>query len=294
MTYDQLLMIQAVVEQGGFGKAAKFLHISQPSITNGVKKVEEAMGFQIFNREEYRPKLTQAGGAFYQQTIIALREMERLKELGQSLAQGVEPKITIAINDSCPVDFILNLLKDFFDRHDRTKLELLFEGVRGAQERVEQGVADLGLTPLIDDEQGLEKIPLGLFKLIPVCAPCYPAAKIAIPNNRNMRPFTQVIVRDTSQELPDQDFGVIQGSNSCTVNDHVMKMQIIKKGLGWGRLPNHLIEQELANGELHSLESPDIHTADLRLNVIRLKNRPRGPVSKSLWDLFSQIPQKRP
>ena len=113
MTYDQLLMLEAVVLEGGFGKAAKKLHISQPSISTAIKKLEEENEITIFDRSNYRPELTVEGKSFYEQSLRVLEEMNNLKKVSKLLADKIEPEIKIAINDTCPMNIVLSLLRDF-------------------------------------------------------------------------------------------------------------------------------------------------------------------------------------
>ena len=292
MTYDQLLMLEKVVETGGFSRAAKALHVSQPSISTAIKKLESTYGIEIFCRKAYRPTLTQKGAAFYQGALLALNEMKELHHLGQSLARGLEPKIKIAINDTCSLGYLLDLLQRFFKQHDKTKLELMFEGVRGAYERVVQKDAHLGISPLTEQNDALETISLGSLKLIPVCSKDHPAAGSKDQaSERNLRNFTQVIVRDTSIDLPKKDFGVIGGQSSCTVNDNITKKEIIKRGLGWGRLPDHLIKEELKNGSLVSIESKEVKSVVLQMKVLRRKQQHHGIIAQSLWQMFSMVEQ---
>ena len=290
MTYDQLVMLQSVVATGGFGRAARSLNISQPSVSNGIRKIEEEFGLVLFSRDQYRPKLTDEGRVFYEQSMRVSEEMHKLKDVGNQLAKKIEPIISIAVNDACPLEFLLDLLKHFFEVNKNTQLKLFMEGVRGASERVLNGDAHLGISPLMEDIESFESIPLGRIELVPVCSPEFPAAQLEDPpTERNMTSFTQVIIRDTSQK-PDRNFGVVKGlRSSCTVNDHATKREIILKGLGWGRVPDFLIKDDLVAGRLVILESEEIRRVPLKMNVIRSRSKLHGPVCQQLWELFEKL-----
>ena len=291
MTYDQLLMFQAVVTTGGFGRAARSLNISQPSISNGIRKLEEQFGITLFSRDKYRPQLTEEGQVFYEQSLRVLEEMRQLTDVGEHLARKVEPVVSIAVNDACPLAFILDLLKQFFAVNQSTQLKLFMEGVRGASERVLMGEAHIGISPLLEHDDSFDSISLGQVDLIPVCVPEFPALKLKDPpNERNMKGFTQVIIRDTSQNQPDKNFGVVKGlRSSCTVNDHGTKKEIILRGLGWGRVPDFMIKEDLKNGRLVILESDEIRRAPIKLKVIRNKSKLHGPVCQQLWQMFKTL-----
>jgi DNA-binding transcriptional LysR family regulator len=48
MTLQQLKYILAIVDCGSISEAAKQLYISQPSLSNAVKELEEEFGIEIF------------------------------------------------------------------------------------------------------------------------------------------------------------------------------------------------------------------------------------------------------
>ncbi|MBC7465978.1 MAG: LysR family transcriptional regulator [Bdellovibrio sp.] len=65
MTFDQLETLEMIVEKGSFKAAADHLHKTQPSLSVAIKKLEEEFDLKLFNRDQYRPKLTAEGIVFY-------------------------------------------------------------------------------------------------------------------------------------------------------------------------------------------------------------------------------------
>ena len=64
MTLQQLKYILAIVECGSISEAAKRLYISQPSLSNAVKEIEEEFGIEIFLRSSKGIALTNEGIEF--------------------------------------------------------------------------------------------------------------------------------------------------------------------------------------------------------------------------------------
>lgn len=58
---DAFNVLQVLVEEGSFAKAAERLHKAQSAVSYQVKKLEEHLGVQLFSREQYRAELTQEG-----------------------------------------------------------------------------------------------------------------------------------------------------------------------------------------------------------------------------------------
>lgn len=68
----KILIFMAVVECGSFSAAGKALFMSQSAVSQQINNLEEELGVQLFDRNHYRPKLTDAGQFYYQ-------EVKRLK-----------------------------------------------------------------------------------------------------------------------------------------------------------------------------------------------------------------------
>lgn len=64
MTYEQLIVLHAIVTEGTFRGAAERLHKSQSAISHMLKKLEAEIDMVLLSREAYRPKLTPAGESF--------------------------------------------------------------------------------------------------------------------------------------------------------------------------------------------------------------------------------------
>ena len=64
MTLQQLRYVIAVAENGSIGKAAQALFISQPSLTNAIRDLEQELGFALFNRTNRGTAVTRDGMRF--------------------------------------------------------------------------------------------------------------------------------------------------------------------------------------------------------------------------------------
>ncbi|HMP74635.1 MAG TPA: LysR family transcriptional regulator, partial [Kiritimatiellia bacterium] len=70
----EIRQVATVASEGGFAKAAKVLHISQPALSRSIQEVERKAGFRIFERGREGALLTDAGRSFLRQAgdILAL------------------------------------------------------------------------------------------------------------------------------------------------------------------------------------------------------------------------------
>lgn len=88
MTLTELRYIVALFETGHFRKAAELCHVSQPTLSIAVKKLEEELDVTLFERSRHKVKATPIGERIVQQARTVLRETRNLEQLAE---QGKDP-----------------------------------------------------------------------------------------------------------------------------------------------------------------------------------------------------------
>jgi DNA-binding transcriptional LysR family regulator len=289
LTLHQLLCFDAVVTEGGFQAAATKLRRTHPSVFTAVKNLESQLGLSLFDREGYRVSLTAEGRSFHQRARTFLGELGALKNHAAQLAMGEESELSVVIGDLCPLPEILGLLRRFFDDCPGTRLHLHFEAISGPWERLFDGEADLIIHHIDKSDPRLEFIELLTVRVIPVVAPrflSFPISDEIAPEQ--MRDYVQCVIRDTARHSPPRDYYLIEGARSWTVSDQLMKREIIVQGMGWGHMPNFMIEAELRSGKLLAITGRHFPGAASELVAARLRNQPNGPVATRLWRFIAE------
>lgn len=100
MKIIQLEYFIAVVKYNSFTKAADFLHISQPSLTNTIKKIEADLGYDLFLRTTKDIKITEKGIHFYNYAVQLVQSYHQTLEKMYDLKMGHAPKIKFSILES--------------------------------------------------------------------------------------------------------------------------------------------------------------------------------------------------
>ena len=77
LSLRELEYLVAVAEQGHFGRAAEACHVSQPSLSAGVRKVEDLLGFRVFERTSRTVLLTRRGAIAVDRARQALAAAEQ-------------------------------------------------------------------------------------------------------------------------------------------------------------------------------------------------------------------------
>ena len=88
MTLTELRYIVAVAREKHFGRAAEACFVSQPTLSVAIKKLEEELGTQIFERRTNEVTTTPAGERIVSQAQRVLDEAGRIKEIAR---QGKDP-----------------------------------------------------------------------------------------------------------------------------------------------------------------------------------------------------------
>lgn len=101
MELHQLRYFCAVADTGSFSRAAQRSHVSQPSLSQQILKLEDELGARLFDRLGRSIRLTELGRAFLPRARAVLRELEaargevieRKEAIGGSMTVGVIPTV---------------------------------------------------------------------------------------------------------------------------------------------------------------------------------------------------------
>src|SRR5690349_17880238 len=79
MEMHQLRYVVAVARAGTFSRAAEQCHVSQPSLSQQIMKLEDELGERLFDRLKREARLTAAGEAFLHRAVRILEEVDAAK-----------------------------------------------------------------------------------------------------------------------------------------------------------------------------------------------------------------------
>jgi len=282
-TLHELQCFDAVARTGSFQAAANHLQRTHPAVFAAVGKLEHKLALRLLDRTGYRVALTQAGRSFHSRAQALLRDMQGLHVHATQLAMGEESELRIILGDLCPLAETLGLLREFFNGHPATQLNLHFEAISGPWERLFDGEADLILHHIDKSDQRLEFIDLFRVELIPVVAPGFLPFPAASVTPEKMLDFGQCIIRDTARHSPRRNYFVLEGARYLTVADQLMKKEVVLQGMGWGHMPDFLVSQDLREKRLISIA--ERHFPGSRQDIVAARRRdiPHGPVAERLW-----------
>ncbi|MCC6463461.1 MAG: LysR family transcriptional regulator [Saprospiraceae bacterium] len=152
MNIQQLEYILAVDAHRHFAKAAGHCHVTQPTLSMMVQKLEEEIGVKIFDRSRQPVVPTQVGEALLAQARVVLRELDRFAELARAEGEGLRGELRIGIIPTLSPYLLPLFLQGFVDRYPDIRLKINERTTAGLIGALHKGHLDAAIlvTPLND------------------------------------------------------------------------------------------------------------------------------------------------
>lgn len=135
----------AVVELGSFSQAALRMHVSQPSVTARVQRLEERLHTKLLNRTTRTMAPTKDGLRLYEKATQALHELQNLvKEFDKSAGRGGH-RVVVAATPMIAATTLPRLIHAYKQIYPDVRVKLLDLQYREVVDQVRTGVADLAV-----------------------------------------------------------------------------------------------------------------------------------------------------
>ena len=138
---DQLRTFLAVAQSLSFTQAANRLGLRQPTVSQQIRRLEEAVGRELFVRDTRSVALTADGEAMagFARSILAAHE----QAVGYFTGSGLAGRLRLGVTDDLALTQVPRILRDFRQLYPRIDLELTVSQSGTLQRRVESGHLDL-------------------------------------------------------------------------------------------------------------------------------------------------------
>lgn len=295
-TLDQFRIFIAVVEAGSFSAAARRLHRAQSAVTYAVQKLEDQVGTALFDRSAYRPTLSEAGHLLLPKAQRVLDDVARFRSSALELSRGLEVQLRLGVAGGVPMNLLTPALADFRNAFPTVQIRLIVHPFSMATGRnaptLAKGVADLRILyeQLLPDT--LLRYPIVNMDLVTVAAPSHPLARLpGILDLQILQDHLQIVLSETEEAVTGEDVQVA-ALNTWRVTEQSARHSLILAGIGWGSLPEALVEDDLASDRLVRLSvrrDGFQQVRNLRLVVAHRQDEPLGPAGRWLLARLSSI-----
>jgi LysR family transcriptional regulator (chromosome initiation inhibitor) len=262
-TYDPAALecLAAIVEEGGFERAAQRLNVTQSAVSQRLRALEAQVGSVLIVRSRpLRP--TSAGQLLLKHTkqMRLLRaDLERdLRELAPSAPGGAreDERVAIAINADSIATWAMGALHDLV--RQRLPLEIIVDDQDFTQEWLRSGQVLGCVTTLKQALRGCKMVPLGAMHYVAVASADYAAQNLPnglTPHNFRDVPFLSFNRKDDmAAEFVARAFGLKRVAlNHIFVPGSEAQMRAVSAGWAVGVLPELLARSALADGTVVNL-----------------------------------------
>ena len=253
MTLDQMRYFVTAAQLQNLSKAAEALHISQPSLSRSIARLEAELGAPLFCRQGKRVVLNEPGSHFLSSAQVVLRELDSALVQLRTYAGGAGARLSVGLCG--PDEPISACLAAFSAAHPQITLDL--DCSIEAKETLDINQYDMLLCPDTGDYQRFRGIPLREECYLLALAATHPLADHSgiLPKDLAGQPF--VFLRRGQMGIADP-YDLCAGLNlglrtACLTDDREQHRQLVAAGIGLGFVPEGCAGPYQANPALRLL-----------------------------------------
>jgi len=286
VSLDQLRTFVAAADEGSFSAAARRLRRTQSAVSETIANLEGQLSVVLFDRSARYPRVTKQGEVLLADARSVVRAVDGMKARAKGIAGGLEPELAAVIDVFFPISTIADVSHEFRREFPATPLRLYVEALGGAVQPVIDGRASFGLVgslPTLPPGLVAERITSVEFVMVAAARHPLAAHQGLIPREELAR-HVQLVLTDRSDLSQGREFGVMSPS-TWRLADLFAKHAFLVSGLGWGGMPLHAVEKDIAEGRL--IELPIEDTAGglkLPMSAVYRVDAPPGPAGRWMID----------
>lgn len=135
----------AVAEHGNFTRAAEALHVSQPTLSQQMKQLEDVLGAQLLDRSGRTIRLTDAGEAYAQYARRAMQDLDAGKRAIHDARDLTRGDLRLAMTPTFTAYLVGPLVARFHDRYPGINLSVLEMNQDQIEALLAQDELDIGI-----------------------------------------------------------------------------------------------------------------------------------------------------
>lgn len=284
MELKQLEFFLTISRTKSFTRAAEQLFVSQPSITAGIKKLEEELGILLFDRSKKQITLTCEGEIFYRHIAIVMQDIAKATEKMTAIKDLSDGILNIGLSPLITLTAVSYLLAKFHNIHPALTFKFIEHSMQDLENLLEQEKIDMAFVFGANMSNNIEYTPLSS-EILSVYLPLFhPFCKKSSLSPQELK--NEVFI------LPTHDCGL-----RCLINKLFQEIQqephvsfetnypqliqnLITVGSGITILPTGLLDKSILK------EIPLDHTDAILLYIAKKKDRMLSYPAQKLYDFL--------
>ncbi|MFC3153194.1 LysR substrate-binding domain-containing protein [Litoribrevibacter euphylliae] len=247
---DDLELLLAVVDCGGFSAAADSLGIQVARVSRAVNKVEKQLSVTLLNRTTRRIELTAEGRTFVDNVRLGLQQIQQAED--DVINRGALPEGRLRVDAASPFIFhqLIPLIESFKAMYPAIELELSSNEV--FVDLIEKKT-DLAIRIGKLEDSTLHARALGRSPLYVVASPAY-LAKRGLPDSPqalNQHDIIGFSGQESLNKWPLKAIESLTPTLAATNGESIRQLTLAGNGIAC--LSNFMIQQDLEEGRLVSV-----------------------------------------
>jgi len=196
MEVHQLRYVVAIARTGSFSRAAGDCHISQPSLSQQVRKLEEELGERLFERDRRQTRLTASGERFISRAARILDELAEAEREARETHQVTRGQVSVGVLPTIAPYFLPPLVGEFTDQYPGVQIVIHEDTTATLGSLVSSYEVDLAIASLPLRDPVFEIAPLFTEELLLAVPPAHPLAAKKTVTTADLQTSTFVLMKE--------------------------------------------------------------------------------------------------
>lgn len=250
MNTKQLLYVLTLSHEGSFSKAADALNITQPSLSQYIKKIEKEVGQELFDRTNGDVRITDAGRVYIEAGRKILDIEHQMENAFTDLAAYKTGSLVVGAAPYRAAGMMPVVAAEFRKAYPGMHLVVREGTTAELADGMEHGEFDLALTLLpvdvrifqwekVMEEELVLAVPAGwdIFPAVPVADRKYPVADAFVLNGKALVMLTEAqYMQKQLQEVMEKYH--LQVNTAGVVKSLRAQIEMVKAGVGMALVPS--------------------------------------------------------
>jgi DNA-binding transcriptional LysR family regulator len=252
---SELRAFRAVVEEGGFRRAAEALHVSQSAVSQAVAGLEAKLEAPLLQRGK-ELRLSDIGKRLFAHAVDMLREEQQTLEDIAQLKQGNAETLSLALSASINHFYAPQLISAYYRENPQTRMKIAELPGRSIISEVLSGTVELGLGPFQKQMSAFTTIPLYSDSRHLVVSPRHAHYPQMVKGDETALKLTPLIT--SALDNPDMRPSIMrlrdQFSTVWEVNSLSLRIHMVEQGMGVTFIDRKLLQEHPACADFHIMD----------------------------------------
>jgi len=294
VSLDQLRTFIAAADEGSFSAAGRRLRRAQSVVSQTLANLEGQLRVKLFDRSGHLPVLTDQGRALLADARAVAGDVDLLKARAKSLAGGLEPELSVAVDVMFPEATFTDAVAAFQKEFPATLLRFDIES-SAVIEPVLEGRCAIGVV----GSWALAPPQLSHETLLTVRVPMVVAPHHPLATHRGRVPLAVLGQHIQISHIDRCDLSRGFGARASfpkmwRLSHFGAKLAFLRAGFGFGGMPLHAIQADLASGKLVEITPEDAPPGGhvVEMEAVYRTDSPPGPAGRWFIDRLkhAQVP----